>query len=410
MSEQSDIAVLRELARRYADITAKPVQAERRDLWRRHNSLQRTRPLVYCRWFACNNELIDPDLECEDPFFRGHERALRHFLYQDRLADDFILEPWITQPATRITPPDGLWGVKIGRIPSDVKGGAWMFDPPLKQPDDVRSLVPPHHQIDEAATGRNVSRLHDAVGDLLAIDVDRGPAWTVWHGDLSTDLAGLRGLEQMMWDMVDNADWLHELLGFMRDGILAAQQQAEDAGDWHLGNHQNQAMPYAQELPDPRANSESVTRDHLWVFCASQETTDVSPAMFDEFMLQYQIPIIQRFGLSAYGCCEDLTRKIDRLRNIPNLRRIAVTPWADVAACAEQIGTDYVLSWRPSPADHVCAGFDTDFVRRSIRQGLEASKGCHVDITLKDIETVENDPQRLIEWTRIVREVCEQYA
>ena len=48
-----DRTVIRELARRVAEIAARPVQDERRDLWRRHNSLQRTRPLIYVRWFAC---------------------------------------------------------------------------------------------------------------------------------------------------------------------------------------------------------------------------------------------------------------------------------------------------------------------------------------------------------------------
>ncbi len=39
------------------------------------------------------------------------------------------------------------------------------------------------------------------------------------------------------------------------------------------------------------------------------------------------------------------------LRQFPNLRNIVVTPRADVRRCAEQIGTDYVISWRPNPAD-----------------------------------------------------------
>ncbi|GAI58840.1 unnamed protein product [marine sediment metagenome] len=50
-----------------------------------------------------------------------------------------------------------------------------------------------------------------------------------------------------------------------------------------------------------------------------------------------------KFGLVAYGCCEDLTYKVDMLRQIPNLRRIAVPPFADAAKCAEQIGRDYVF-------------------------------------------------------------------
>ncbi|MFO7898094.1 MAG: hypothetical protein R6V58_03425, partial [Planctomycetota bacterium] len=247
----NDTTILRDLAKQYADVCAKPVYEERRDLWRRHNSLEPTRPLVYCRWFACNGEVVDPQLQCRDPFHRGFERQLRHWLFQDEIGDDYTLEPWIAVQAARVTPEPGLWGVKTGRIPSTEERGAWMFDPPIKELDDLEELVVPRHEIDEQKTAERAGRLHDAIGDLLTVCVDRAPAWRSWRADISTDLAGLRGLEQMMWDMVERPDWLHRLVGFMRDGILKAQDEAERAGDWRLCDHNNQAMPYATELPDP---------------------------------------------------------------------------------------------------------------------------------------------------------------
>lgn len=412
MSNDKDIVILRDLAKQVADIAAGDIQDQRRDLWRRHNSLQRTRPLIYIRWFSCLHEVVPEDkLKCRDPFFRQHELSLREKIYQDRLGDDFIIEPWITLQATYAT-PTGLhrWGPEIKHHLSTEKGGAFGFDPPLKTEADLDKLVMPHHEIDEQATARDLAKLQDAVGDILTVNLDRGPYYRMWSGDISTDIAHLRGLEQVMWDMMDRPKWLHKLLAFMRDSILQVHEQAEAAGDWRLCDHENQAMSYATELSDPAANSEPVKREQLWVFLASQETTLVSPAMFDEFMLQYQIPIMEKFGLAAYGCCEDLTRKIDLLRKIPNLRRIAVTPWADVRACAEQIQQDYVFSWRPSPAEMICTGFDPEKVRPFIRAGLEASKNCHVDITLKDIETIDGNFDNLIEWTRIVREIVEDYA
>ncbi|MDY7009580.1 MAG: hypothetical protein SVV80_02360 [Planctomycetota bacterium] len=336
---------------------------------------------------------------------------LRDKIYQDRLGDDFIIEPWITVQATYATPTDSYrWGPEIKHHLSSEKGGAFGYDPPLKTEADFDKLVMPRHAIDEEATALNLTRLQDAVGDILEVNLDRGPYCRMWSADISTDLAHLRGLEQMMWDMMDRPQWPHRLLAFMRDGVLRVHEQAEAVGDWRLCNHQNQSMPYAMELSDPTANSEPVGRNRLWGYLASQETTLVSPAMFDEFMLQYQIPIMEKFGLVAYGCCEDLTRKIDLLRKIPNLRRIAVTPWADVRACAEQIGQDYVFSWRSNPSEMICTGFDPDKVRRFIRAGLEEAKGCHVDITLKDIETIDGNFDNLIEWTRIVREIVEDYG
>ena len=48
----SDVAILGDLTKRYLEICNEGVQKERRDLWRRHNSLKPTRPLIYVRAFA----------------------------------------------------------------------------------------------------------------------------------------------------------------------------------------------------------------------------------------------------------------------------------------------------------------------------------------------------------------------
>ena len=407
-TNSSDVGILRELARRYVQIGAKPVQNERRELWRRHNSLVKTRPLVIVRGGRAWDEIPEiTNLQCQDPFFHGYERFLREHICRDTFGDDFIIEPWITVRATcRCTG----WGVSVARTYSDDPKGSWKLDYPIKDPGDIDKLRTPWHEIDEADTARNAERLRDALGDILTVNVDRSPAYQVWSADLSTDLGYLRGIEHFMLDMMDRPRWLHGLTAFMRDGVLRAHEQAEAAGDWGLSATENQSMAYSRELEDPAANVNGVARRRLWGFLAAQEFTLVSPEMHDEFMLQYQIPILSQFGLSAYGCCEDLTRKIDILRRIPNLRRIAVTPRADVRKCAEQIGTDYVISWRPNPAEMVCCGFDADRIRRITRDAMEACRGLHVDITLKDIDTVENRPRRLREWVKIVRRIAEDYA
>ncbi len=400
----SDREILRDLAKRYRDLCADSVQAERRDLWRRHNSLQRTRPLIYVRAFAWQ-EMPEAACLCRDPFFRAYEAHFRHQLFWGTLGDDSIFEPWVTVGAVYTCRG---WGVEIPRWRSDTPGGSYKDDYPLKRLEDIARLRPPHHAVDEAATAAAVARLEEAVGDLITINLDRGPAYRMWSGDLSTDLGHLRGIEHFMLDMMDDPDGLHRLVGFLAAGVARVHDEAEAAGDLGLCAHQNQAMPYAQELPDPAPNVNGVKRNALWGYMAAQEFTGVSPAMHEEFLLRYQLPILKRFGLVAYGCCEDLTRKIDMLRQIPNLRRIAVAPSADVAACAEQIGRDYVLSYRPSPADMVSYKFDPGRVRTILRRDLRICRHNLVDITLKDVETVEHDPERVRKWVAITREVIDE--
>jgi len=414
MSNTHDIHILHDLAQQYIEAAAAPRQEELRALWTRHNSLQATRPLVrasYGMWNVwCREVFGDDAMQCEEPFYREHERYLRMQLFQHEMDDDTILEPWIPQPATK----DGAWGHMWG-VPeifqlSDMEGGAWHFNPQIKTWADRAKMSIVHHRVDEEATRADVARLRDAVGDILEVDVVRGSAYDGFMADISTGLARLRGLEQIMEDMYDAPEQLHDMLAYMRDGILTVQQEAEDAGAYSLTTQGNQSMTYCEELEPPRANSGPRRRKELWAHFAAQEFTLISPAMHDEFLLQYQLPIMAQWGPIAYGCCEDLTRKIDMLRQIPNLRQIAVTPVADVALSTEQIGGDYVFSWRPNPTDMVCCSFDEGKIRNSIRDGLLAARAnnCRAHIHLKDIETVEGHPERLREWVRIVRDVIEE--
>lgn len=402
-----DREILRILVKKYIEICHDDVQDERRILWRKHNSLQRTQIPIYIRAFAWK-EMPESQLKCQDSFYHTYENFFRQALFRETFKDDFIFEPWVTVNATHVIPSEGLWGLPARWIASDDSRGARQIDPPIKVPEDAKRMVQPRHAIDEKETNREISRLNDAIGDLIAVNVNRAPAYILSNGDISTQLGLLRGIEQVMWDMTDRPAWLHEVLSFMRDGILQTHEEAEKAGDWTLSAHENQAMPYAEELKDPVPNGSGVTRNMLWNFCASQEFTTVGPGMFNKFMLQYQLPIIEKFGLVAYGCCEDLTQKIDVLRQIPNLRRIAVAPAADVVKCAEQIGKDYVLSYRPSPADMVGYGFDPDRIRNTLRRDLHACRECYVDITLKDVETVQNDPGRIRNFVKIAREITEE--
>jgi hypothetical protein len=401
-----DRQILRDLAARYAQVAAKPVQEQRRNLWRDQNSLRPTRPLIFIRGGRAWSEL--PDLQtyqCQDDSLHRYEQQLRLGLLRDTWGDDCVLEPWITVKAIN---KGKRWGLESRKTHSDMDKGSWKAEYPLREPGDLDKLQVPSHEIEEESTRREFERMREVFDGIREVDLDRGPFWRSLASDLSMALGNLRGMENFMLDMMDQCEWLHQVMTRLRDGVLKIHNEAEAAGDWSLTCGENQAISYSHELPDPEPNTHGVSRKQLWGFMAAQEFALVSPEMHDEFLLQYQLPILEHFGMVAYGCCEDLTRKIDMLRQIPNLRRIGVTPRADVAACAEQIGRDYVISWRPNPAEMVCCGFDEDRIRRITRQGLQVCRGLNVDITLKDIDTVQNDPSRLPRWAAITREVIEE--
>ncbi len=408
----NDITVLRDLAKRYADIATLPIQDEKRTLWSDHFSLKRTRvPLLatYGMWNVwCREVFGDERMICRDPFYRAYERVLRMSIFQHEIVgDDTIQEPWITLRASVIVDNGQVWGVPESLHAAGVEGGAASFDPSLKTWDGVSRLRTTHHIVDETDTARNLDKLTEAVGGVLPVDVNRSPACIGFRSDISTTLAKLRGLEPLMFDMYEHPDELHRLLAFMRDGILDNNREAELAGHYSLTSGQNQAQPYAGDLEWPQPNSGPRRRKDIWGFCAAQEFALISPEFHQEFLFQYQKPIYEQYGHVHYGCCEDLTRKIDMLRGLDNLRSIAVGPTADIHRCAEQIGSDYVISWRPNPTDMVCYGYDETRVDRIVADAMAACRGGYSHIHLKDIETVEGDVSRLTRWVRRVRHIVD---
>jgi hypothetical protein len=147
----------------------------------------------------------------------------------------------------------------------------------------------------------------------------------------------------------------------------------------------------------------------MWASAESQELAQVSPQMHAEFALTYEKRLLAPFGLTGYGCCEDLTRKLDDVFTIPNLRRISIAPFADVAACAEKLADRYIFSWKPRPSMLV-GEFNEAGIRAYIRRALAATRGCVLEIILKDTHTCEGHPERFDRWSRITREEVQRGA
>ncbi len=229
----------------------------------------------------------------------------------------------------------------------------------------------------------------------------------------------LRGLEQVMLDMNDAPALLHRLMRFLARGAMEELTALESGGHFTLNNRNHYTdsggigytheLPTADRAPALAAGAAAACRD-LWGFGVAQEASGISPEHHEEFILDHQLPFLERFGLVAYGCCEPYTRKFDMLkRRIPRLRRVSVSPWCDVAAAAEALGDRYVFSWKPNPA-MLADLFDPEHVRAYLRSTLERTRGCRLEIVLKDTFTVQGDARRFVEWTRVAREEIDRHA
>jgi hypothetical protein len=404
---QRDRLILRELAKQVADLAARPVEEEKRELWYRHNALEPTRPLVFCDPENGWNEILTPEtLQCEGGLARAWEWHLRREVFWGaQMRDDKVIEP-VFNVGHVYTETD--WGLRETRIGGE-GGGSWRWEAPLKTYDDMDKLRFPQITVDYEATQELLQLAQETFGDILQVRLKT--VWW-WSFGMTQTLVYLRGLEQIMYDMVDCPDELHRLMAFLRDGHAARLDFLEKNGLLFLNNDGTYVgsggFGWTHELPQPDFNGHVRPVD-MWGFAESQETVGISASMFEEFIFPYQLSLLERFGLNCYGCCEPLDSRWHVVEKFPRLRRVSMSPWVNVEVMAERLGNRYVFSWKPHPGVLATDTFDEEFVRQTLRQGLRALKrnDCRVEIIMKDCHTIRRDPQRVIRWVQIAKEEAE---
>jgi hypothetical protein len=202
-------------------------------------------------------------------------------------------------------------------------------------------------------------------------------------------------------------------MAFLRDDHLAFTDFLERENLYTLNNESDYigsgSMGYSRALPRPRRMAgDPVRRADLWVLGESQETVSVGPEMFREFVFQYQLPIIGKFGRAYYGCCEPVHTRWHILRTIPNLKRVSISPWCDQEFMAAACGRQYVFSRKPNPALISTGRFDEQAIRQDIQRTLTVAKGCNVELIMKDVHNLAGEPQRMARWVELARETIDE--
>jgi len=396
--------ILRMLAGQVAELANRPIEAEKRILWTKHNDLEDCRPLVFCDPENGWNEIIPEEtLECSNQLARTWEMYFKkEIFWGTQMGDDRVIEPFFNVPYTY---SESDWGMHHVQIGGDHLG-AYTWEAPLKDYETQLPLLKfPEITVDYQLTESVRKLAHEIFGDLLQVRIKSMWWWTL---GLTWPLINLRGLEPYMTDFYIYPDELHRLMSILRDGHLAKIDFLEgnhllpDNTDMYVGSG---GFGYTRQLPNVDNQGPTRAKD-MWGFCESQETVGVSPELFAEFVLPYQMPILERFGLNCYGCCEGLDLRWDYIREIPNLRRVSVSPWANEAKMAEYLGSQYIFSRKLNPNKLAFAVMDDDQVRDEIRSSLEVATAnhCHIELIMKDNNTLGNNPKNAINWCRIAKE------
>jgi hypothetical protein len=409
MINQRDRQIIRDLAKRIADIADMPEMEKKREMWKRHNRLERVKPMILVFPEGSWDEIdtFIPRQCTEAPACWIEFDLLRQLWAYENIRDDKPVEKiWTVEKKLH----ESSWGIEGKQVSATTSRGAYRIEPVIKEASDLKKLRFPEYTYDEAATMSEFEMMQDLIGDIMDVQI-KGVRHVSFH------LMGIytvwRGVGQVMEDMYDEPEMLHDAMAFLAEAAQRRIKQYIDQNLLSLNNdksYQNSGgVGYSTELPKPGFNPDRVRPCDMWASAEAQEMAQVSPKMHREFVLKYEKKLLEGWGLLGYGCCEDLTNKLDDICSIPNMRRISIAPSANVDKCAEKLQENFIFSWKPQPS-HLVGRFDEKMIENYIRHALEVSKNCVIELILKDTHTCENHPERFTIWTDIAQRLATEYA
>jgi hypothetical protein len=360
---------------------------------------------------------VDDELtiSCEHPWAKELETSLRRTIYQAKhMPGDMIVSPFIECPKVFHSTDFGIVEkVETAVTDKDSEVYSRHFEIQIKNPEDIEKIRAPKITYLAKATEYRYAVMRELYRDIAEVrQVGQTHIWyTPWDF-----LVRWWGISEALMDLVVRPDMVHEAYERMVDAWMAELDQLDeqnllslDANNTRIGSG---GYGYVSDLPGPGYDPEHVRPHNMWGCSNAQIFSSVSPDMHWEFAIEHDLRWLARFGLTYYGCCEPLDKKMDIVRRIPNLRKVSVSPWCDSKAVIEAIGDRYVMSRKPNPAIFVPQPFDPEEAERQLREFLEIAKGAggHTEIIMKDISTVAYKPENLWEWEKIAMRVVEDYA
>lgn len=415
MEYAAQLNVIRELAKRLREISAEPQYASKRQKWADHNELNKNvEPLL---WICPDDdggwlELVPPEeLQTQDQDLRELEIRIRRLIYHhEHFDDDFVIEPVI-----RFDLPGEYTGYHYGNAAQksawgvDIQGkkagqGAYRLEDYLEDPRHVETLL--NHEVDFIPDEMELARLRGKYNEALdgIVEAQFTLPYVVLVQSHFIELVHLYSLTSLMLALYDDPDKIHRILDHMSASKARLLARVEEK-KLLFNNHTNiytgsGGLGYTNQKLD----EDNLKISQLWGFADAQEFSEISPEMFEEFALPYQKRGLNQFGYACYGCCEPLDNRLEAIfRQLPNIRRLSVSPWSNVEIAAEQIGSRAIYSWKPNPS-LISNGLNADEAEPILRRAAAASKNCVTEIILKDIRTCGGKtPEHLQNFTKLVR-------
>lgn len=409
---KSEVQALRKLATEYASLAFTQTQNEKKALWLSLNSGQMQRPMVLVDQIPWHEMDIDGCLKnvVQDPYWRMVETQLRQDIYKATyFQTDLVLPSYILLPRPIENTGFGITvdeQIAVTDASNPVVSHA--FQNQFTNFEDLEKIKTPIITLNkekEKEICQLASFLFDGIIDFKLVG-------QIMHLGIWDWITQWMGIENCYFAIMDEPDLIHALMTRVTEGVISSIEQMNQLGAFDVySNSCHCSHTFSKDLPSATCNLDSPTAKDAWAFGLAQLFTSVSPEVTAEFEVPYMQKIFPYFGAIYYGCCDRLDDRIDIILKMPKIRKLSCSPWSNRENFAEKIPKSIVMSNKPTPALLAADNLNEEEIRRDIRRTLQAAKNnnINVELILKDISTVRNQPQRLVTWTKIAMEEVMNY-
>ena len=404
-----DRQILRELAKKQLFYANQECNLKRREEWYRHNDLQGERPLIHLEMGTFEQEILPERMRCTGDFARQLERALYcNFLNQELFDDDRVTPDYF---AVGYDSYFTLFGLQVKvQGTKDAEGKTSVGHHFVSQIEDLEEdwdkLGETQFGVNPAASLERKAAVEEVIGDILPVRLEGNCLYSV----PTQMVVHLMSMETMMFSMYDYPELFKEMMERTADDTLAYYRLLEKeglilptTGGGFLGQG---SWCYNHTLPDGKAPGSYTAKD-VWGFMDSQETVGISPEMFEEFIFPCYKKISESYGLLSYGCCEPVDPIWENcISRLENLRKVSISPWCNEEYMGERLrGSRVIYHRKPSP-NYLGTGtvLDEEAFRAHIRKSLKAAKGCEMEITQRDVYTINRDIPKAKKYVDIIKE------
>lgn len=398
---QKDRGILRNLAKRQAELAASPRNQQLLKDWTAFGTTSPNRPMITIELGTFEHQILPKLMQCESPEARSIEaRLLRPIVNFTMFEDDTLVPASFNVSEHKSFLPFNL---PVKRQETGDLGHH--FIPYLHDlEEDMHLLQPSRFSVDAEGTAQEITHAEELLGDILPVK----RISNCLYACPMQDIVHIMNMDDMYIAMIDDEDNFHAMLGRLTDDYIAWFKQLEESGLLHSAAHMQHLAQgsycFTDELPDDKPNA---SLKDVWLYMDSQETSGISPKMYKELVFPHYRKMMELCGLISYGCCE-ATHGIwdDCLATLPNLRKVSISPWCDEDFMGERLRGTNITYLRKPPATILGMDepLDEDAARATFKKTAAAAKGCKLEIAQRDVYQVNHDPDKVKRFVQIARE------